>query len=312
MRFDEVSMVPLYILDIGRPGSSFTLEIARTTGLPDDTLEEARRLAGRELEGIEVLMRKLAREQEELRQKQNEVARDEAEMKKTLEKYHALYDSLESQKKDILLRAKKDAESLLNDVNRKIEKTIRHIRETGAERKETLRARRELQELKDRVRATEAPEKSAPDFQEGDYVRIAGQEGKGILQSIKGRNAVVQFGEIMSVVDLAKLEKATGTASRPTQPRGGTVLSLLEKRSGFSGTLDLRGKRVEEAIPLLDRFMDTAILVGASELRILHGKGEGVLRKVVREQLRQYNEVASVADEHIERGGEGITVVVLK
>lgn len=312
MRFDEESMSPLYILDIGRPGSSFALEIARTTGLPESTLEEARRLVGRELEGIEVLMRKLAREQEELRQKREEFARAEAEMKATLQKYQALYGALESQKKEILARAKKEAENLLNDVNRTIEKTIRHIRETGAERKETQRVRRGLQELKDRIGTQETAEKTAPEFQEGDYVRIAGQEGKGILQSIKGRNAVVQFGEIMSVVDLGKLEKATGAVPRQAQGRSGTGMSLLEKRSNFSNTLDLRGKRVDEAVSLLDRFMDTAILVGAGELRVLHGKGEGVLRKVVREHLRRYREVASVSDEHVERGGDGITIVVLK
>ena len=312
MRFDEQSMSPLYILDIGRPGSSFALEIARATGLPESTLDEARRLVGHELEGIEVLMRRLAREQEELRQKQDQIARDERVLRETLEKYEKLHATLEAQKKEILARAKKDAENLLNDVNRKIEKTIRHIRENSAERKETMRVRRELQELKNRVRSAETTEKPAPELKEGDYVRIVGQEGKGILQSIKGRNAVVQFGEIMSVVDLGKLEKATGKVSQSTPARQNTGLSLLEKRSHFNNTLDLRGKRVEEAVPMLERFMDTAILLDAGELRILHGKGEGVLRKVVREHLRRYREVASVSDEHIERGGDGITVVVLK
>src|SRR5690606_1690253 len=176
MRFDEQNMTPLYILDIGRPGSSFALEIARTTGLPESTLEEARRLVGHELEGIEVLMRKLAREQEELRQKQAQIARDEAELRETLEKYEKLHATLEAQKKEILARAKKDAENLLNDVNRKIEKTIRHIRENSAERKETMRVRRELQELKNRVRSAETTEKPAPELKEGDYVRIVGQE----------------------------------------------------------------------------------------------------------------------------------------
>ena len=74
----------------------------------------------------------------------------------------------------------------------------------------------------------------------------------------------------------------------------------------------MRGKRVEEVIGILDQFMDTAILLGQSEIRILHGKGEGVLRKVVRDHLRKYKEVASVADEHVERGGDGITIVILK
>jgi DNA mismatch repair protein MutS2 len=69
---------------------------------------------------------------------------------------------------------------------------------------------------------------------------------------------------------------------------------------------------VEEVVPLLDQFMDTAILLGQGEIRLLHGKGEGVLRKVIREQLKKYKQVASVKDEHVERGGDGITIVVLK
>src|SRR5690606_12038598 len=106
----------------------------------------------------------------------------------------------EAQKKEILARAKKDAENLLNDVNRKIEKTIRHIRENSAERKETMRVRRELQELKNRVRSAETTEKPAPELKEVDYVRIVSQEGKGILRSIKGRYAVFQFSENKSAV----------------------------------------------------------------------------------------------------------------
>jgi DNA mismatch repair protein MutS2 len=87
---------------------------------------------------------------------------------------------------------------------------------------------------------------------------------------------------------------------------------VQEKRANFQTTLDIRGKRVEEVGAALDQFIDTAILLGHGELRILHGKGEGVLRKVVRDQLKGYKEVASVSDEHVERGGDGITVVVLK
>jgi DNA mismatch repair protein MutS2 len=89
-------------------------------------------------------------------------------------------------------------------------------------------------------------------------------------------------------------------------------INVYEKRSNFSETLDVRGKRVDEVIPLLDQFMDTAILLGQGELKVLHGKGEGVLRKVVRDHLKRYKEVASMNDEHVERGGDGITIVVLK
>lgn len=311
MRFDEKNMVPLYVLDIGKPGSSFALEIARKTGLPEATLDEASRLAGKELAGFETLMRTLEQEQQELRERQNVMEKQEIELRRSLEKYTSLSAELDAKKKEIMARAKAEAQQLLSDTNRQIEKTIRHIRENRAEKKETLKVRKGLQDLKGRIASPEvSPPKDVP-LKQGDFVRITGQDGRGVIQSIKGKNALVQFGEIKSIVDLKKLEKApTGRGEREISQTN-TGFSLLEKRAGFNSMLDLRGKRAEEVGPLLDQFMDTAILLGAGELSILHGKGGGVLRKIVRDHLKRYREVESVNDEHIDRGGDGITLVVL-
>lgn len=313
MRFDEEHMAPLYVLDIGKPGSSFALEIARKTGLPSGTLDEAGRLVGKELAGLETLMRRMEREQQDLRERQRLAEVREAELSRSLEKYTALSAELDAKKKEILARAKAEAQQLINETNRQIEKTIRHIRENRAEKKETQRVRKGLQELKSRISppGDVTPSQLAP-LKEGDYVRITGQDGRGLIESIRGKNALVRFGEIKSLVALSKLEKAPGggggeSRSRKSEPG----FSLLEKRTSFNSLLDLRGKRVDEVAPLLDQFMDTAILLGAEELRILHGKGEGVLRKFVRDHLKRYREVASVSDEHIERGGDGITIVEL-
>lgn len=313
MRFDDKNLVPLYVLDIGKPGSSFALEIAKKTGLPQTALDEAERLVGKELAGFETLVRDMERERQELHEKSKQVSRQKDELEHSLSKYKALSSDLEARKKEIIERAKQEAQQLLKDTNREIEKTIRHIRENKAERKETLKVRKNLQDLTQKVKQ-ERREKVAEPLKEGDHVRIAGQQGSGVIQIIKGKNAVVQFGDIKSVVNLSKLEKSSVTPSsqEPFTRTRSSGLNIHEKRSTFNHTLDIRGKRVEEVAPLLDQFMDTAILLGQAELKILHGKGEGVLRKVVREQLKQYKEVASVADEHVERGGEGITVVVLK
>lgn len=311
MRFDEKKLVPLYVLDIGKPGSSFALEIARKTGLPEATLDEAGRLAGKELAGFEALMRKLEQEQQALREKQIAMEAREADLTRSLEKYTSLSAELDAKKKEILARARAEAQKLLNDTNKQIEKTIRHIRENRAEKKETLKVRKGLHELKGRIAPPEVAITKDVPLKEGDYVRITGQDGRGVIQSIKGKNALVRFGEIKSIVDLKKLEKAPAGRSEQKIDKTNTGFSLLEKRAGFNSMLDLRGRRAEEVGPLLDQFMDTAILLGAGELSILHGKGEGVLRKIVREHLKRYREVRSVSDEHIERGGDGVTLVVL-
>ena len=240
--------------------------------------------------------------------------KQEAEWRQSLVKYQSLSTELESKKKEIINRAKDDASRLLRDTNREIEKTIRHIKENKAEKKETLRVRKNLETLTHRV-AAPAPKDVVTQVQlkEGDRVRIIGHEGSGTILSIQGQNATVQFGLLKSVTKVTKLEKITAAVEKEISAKLRSAgINVIEKRANFNPTLDIRGKRVDEVTGILDQYLDTAILLGQGELRILHGKGEGVLRKGVREYLKRYKEVASVNDEHIERGGDGITVVVLK
>lgn len=314
MRFDDQHLEPLYILDIGKPGSSFALEIARKTGLPQQTLQEAEKLVGKDLAGFETMVRSLEKERHELSEKIKRMERQETELKQSLAKYQTLSTDLETRKKEIINRAKEDAAQLLKNTNREIEKTIRHIKENKAEKKETLKVRKNLETLTHQVVETPKKEKKpVAELKEGDRVRITGQEGSGVILNIQGKNATVQFGLLKSITKLDKLEKITATVEKEIAAKLRSAgINVLEKRTQFNSTLDIRGKRVDEVIGILDQFMDTAILLAQGELRILHGKGEGVLRKVVRDHLKTYKEVASIKDEHVERGGDGITVVVLK
>jgi DNA mismatch repair protein MutS2 len=314
MRFDDKNLVPLYILDIGKPGSSFALEIARKTGLPQQTLAEAEKLVGKDLAGFETLVRSLEKERQELSEKIKRMERQESELKQSLSKYQTLSTELETRKKEIINKAKEEASNLLKDTNREIEKTIRHIRENQAQKTETLRVRKTLQDLTKKVGPEVKKEQAVPGaIKEGDRVRIIGQDSGGVVLSIQGKNATVQFGELKSVTKVDKLEKITTTVEKEIATRlRSSGINVHEKRASFNSTLDIRGKRVDDVLTLLDQFLDTAILLGQGELKILHGKGEGVLRKVVRDHLKHYKEVASMTDEHVERGGDGITVVVLK
>lgn len=315
MRFDDKNLVPMFMLDIGKPGSSFALEIARKTGFPQSTLEEAEQLVGKELAGFEDLVRDIERERKELSDRMRVVEKQEVDLKQSLLRYQSLSSELESKKKEIIDRAKGEAQQLLKETNREIEKTIRHIRENKAEKKETLKVRKGLQELSQKVKkeAGNRKEVHPETLHEGDRVRLMGQDGTGEILSLKGKTATVRFGDLKSVIQTSKLEKVGGARKQEvtSHPRS-TGINVHEKRITFNNTLDVRGKRAEEVIPMLESFLDTAILLGQAELKILHGKGEGILRKVVREQLQRYKEVASFADEHVERGGDGITVVVLK
>lgn len=315
MLFDSKKLGPLFMLEIGKPGSSFALEIARKTGLPQSVLQDAERIIGKDLTGLETLLKSVTDEKQNLQKREAEIRKKEKELSESQTQYNKLAEDLNNRRKEILNQAKAEASTLLKETNREIEKTIRHIQENKAEKKETRKVRQGLSALEQKVKVQSRAEKSAEAGQVkvGDQVRLIGQEVTGTLLSINGKNAVVQFGDLRSSVKVMNLVRSRDVEVNPaTRKHRSTGVDINAKQSSFNPTLDVRGKRVEEVIPLLARFLDDAVLLSQDVLRILHGKGEGVLRKVIRDELKKTQAVASVADEHIDRGGDGITVVVLK
>jgi DNA mismatch repair protein MutS2 len=257
-------------------------------------------------------MKTVAEEKQLLVKQQKELA---DKVKKATDErvhYQKLNSELEAKKKEIVDRAKVEASTILKETNREIEKTIRHIRENKAEKKETRKVRQGLEQLADKVKPILKKEISTEKVKEGDKVRLIGQEVTGNLVSIKGNQAIVEFGSIRSTVKLDQLVRSDLVEPSFVRKVRAMGLDVMKKQSTFEPTLDLRGKRAEEVVAELERFLDDAILLSQGELKILHGKGEGVLRKIVRDHLKKIKQVASFADEHVERGGDGITVVVLK
>ena len=314
MQFDSKKLEPLFKLEIGKPGSSFALEIARKTGLPTATLERVEKIIGTELTGLETLMKSVAEEKQLLEKRKREIEQREKKLHDTLTRYEVLSNELEGRKKEIINKAKDEASLLLRETNREIEKTIRHIRENKAEKKETRKVRQGLQTLVSKVQVSSTEiERKKEIIVVGDKVRLIGQEVTGTVLLIKDDTATVQFGDLRTSVKLKKLIRSDLVEVNPTTSRARSMgVDVMRKQSSFVSTLDIRGKRVEEVTSILDQFIDDALLLGHSELKILHGKGEGVLRKVVRDHLKKVKQVVSLADEHVERGGVGITVVVLK
>lgn len=313
MLFDSFNLRPLFQLEIDKPGSSFALEIAKKTGLPEHILQRAQQIIGEDLAGLEKLMKRVADEKLLLQPRELALQKKEAEYEQLVTRYDNLVSDLEQRKKEILSAAKAEAASLLQETNREIEKTIRHIKENRAERKETRKARENLKVLTGKVKPGEKPRPgSAEPIKVGDHVRLEGQERSGEVIAINGANAIVQFGEIRSTTKLVRLTKSTAAETQAYAPSRKEGIRLYEKQSQFNTKLDVRGKRAEEALQMVDQFIDNAMLLGHGELRILHGKGEGILRKMIREKLKQLAAVATFHDEHVERGGDGITVVVLK
>ena len=329
MLFDTTAMRPLYRLSVGHPGSSFAFEIAESVGFPKEILQKAASKVGtaqlnfeHQLQQLETDKRDIARQREELR------VADEF-LSEITQKYQRLNAQLEERRHDIVGNARRQAQQILADSNRTVERTISDIKRSQAEKEATQAARSRLAEAAasnqaalQTLQATpprppQAPHQpKEPDLPitTGTIVRIDGQDTFGQVVEIKGSKAVVESNSLRLTLPLDRLT-ATRKQKLPTQGNSRPQSSLgdaLEKRTHFNPTLDLRGKRADEAIDLLHRFLDDALLLGEKEVRILHGKGYGILMSIIRQQLNASPHVRRHRPERAELGGEGITVAELR
>ncbi|MCX6306267.1 MAG: Smr/MutS family protein [Bacteroidetes bacterium] len=283
MLYDLKKLKPLFQLKIGKPGSSFALEIAHEIGFPGDVLAKAKLKTGKSQLDFDRELQNLEVEKQEITQKNTELQVADDFLAELIHKYEKLNADLESKKKEIIEKARHEARQLLDNSNKIIEKTIKDIRESQAEKARTKEIRVELSEIKEKL--LQEPKSEI-------------QHATGNVQSVKPGNpppAVIKPGLV-------------GSEAKPHRFQS-YFDDLHTKLTNFSLTLDLRGNRVDEALSILQRYIDDAILCSVSEVQILHGKGNGVLRQVTRDYLRSQKEVKSVRDAPLEGGGAGITVV---
>jgi DNA mismatch repair protein MutS2 len=332
MLYDTLNMQPLYKLKTGKPGSSFAFEIAKNIGLQQHILDKAMQKSGKSHLDFEQQLQQLEVDKEEIARKQQELGVADEFLSEMIDKYRNLNDKLENTKAIILKRAKEDAKELINQTNRIIENAVRMIKESNAEKDITREARESIQHFQEKIEETVLPLKKAKSKQHpplkpsidkspifiGDYVRIIGQQTVGEVEFIKNDKVMISSNSIRVTLPLNQLEKVSRKeALQKTKPSktnhyGNVMQEISEKATHFKTSIDLRGKRSEEAIAMVKHMVDEAILLSVYELTILHGKGNGILRKLIREYLRSVSEVKSFKDEAIERGGDGITLVSLR
>lgn len=314
MRYDIQKLQPLYELEIGKPGSSFALEIATKIGLPKSTIDQAKKKVGVKQVSFDQMLGQLQAQKQEVAKAEQRIKQRETDLTELTTQYQDLKVHLEKQEKKILNKAKQEATQIVQDANKEVEKAIRVIKEKRAD-KEAVKVQREKLEAvkKKNVVKAEAKILSDAEMKIGDFVQVIGQDTVGQIAAIKGKDAELKMGALTSFVKLSRLEKVNKRAFKQQgQVSSYSGFDYTSKRADFSARIDLRGKRAEEVIPLLDAWMDEAILLDAKELQILHGKGNGVLRQISRNHLNTFKEVASCRDEHVERGGAGITIVELR
>lgn len=331
MLFDTDAMRPLYRLAVGHPGSSFAFEIAESIGFPKEILDRAGEKVGREQLNFEHQLQQLELDKQEIARQREELRVADDFLNEVTQKYQRLNDNLQARRHEIISSARREAQQILTDANRTVERTISDIKSAKAEKEATQAARAKLAEATEQniqaqselKKQKEKKQSSANTDKEnempisvGSIVRIDGEETYGQVVEIKGKKAVVESNSIRMTIPLSRL---TGTAKqkiptdrKPISVSRGIYDELNEKRKQFNPTLDLRGKRAEEALDLLHRFLDDALLLSEKEVRILHGKGYGILMQIIREQLQASRDVRTFHPERLELGGEGITVVELR
>ncbi|WP_420387780.1 endonuclease MutS2 [Roseivirga sp.] len=315
MRYDLKKLQPLYELEIGKPGSSFALEIAGKIGLPNRTIENAKRKIGIKQVSFDQMLGQLQIQQNELEASEKKVKTRERELDELTEQYAQLKSHLQKQEKKILNEAKQRANSIVSEANKEVERVIREIKEKKAEKEAVKKQRARLEKIKNETEVKEQFEKSSDNSDEikiGDYVQLKGQDTVGQVVNIKGKDAELSIGELTSFVRLNRLEKVNRKAYKDQgKTKSFSGYDYVSKQSDFNSRIDLRGMRAEEVIPKLGTWLDEAIMLGVKELQIVHGKGNGVLRQVTRDHLKNYREISSVRDEHADRGGAGVTLLTI-
>jgi DNA mismatch repair protein MutS2 len=325
MLFDSQHLEPLYQLEIGRPGSSFAFEIAGKIGLPKEVINMGRDKVGVKQVNIDTLLRELEHEKKVFSDKNALIAQKEASLTELTEKYDKLRNQLDNDKKIILNRAKQEAQNLVKEANKRIENTIKEIKDSQARQEVVKEARQELQtytqvELKQEKVDVPVEENSeieviGGEIEIGDKVRIKESGAIGEVLALKGKDVEILIGELKSTVKLIRLERVNRQVIREQKKeiaRSFTGIDVTDKFMNFSTRIDIRGMRGEEALDAIGEFIDDAILTGQSVLQVVHGKGDGILRKLIREALRKYSQVQKMEDEHADRGGDGVTWVYLR
>ena len=346
MAFDNHLMQPLFQLNLGKPGSSFAFEIARKIGLPEDILAIASEKAGVKNINYDRHLKDIARDKRYWEQKRQSIRQQEKRIEELMADYENELAGTKNLKKEIISNAKKEAQKLLDDSNRIIENTIRSIKETQAEKEKTKEERRKLEQFKIEIqneqpqeetlhnekksdllrqkakkiklgRSTEKQpaqkvDKELP-LKPGDAVKMIETMAAGEIISIKGKTAEIETNNIRIRTTLDKIERISRKELKKNIARSisfnANVQSIIPRSLNFKPEIDIRGVRGEEAINLVRELVDNALVVRHKHLRILHGKGNGILRQLVREYLATCGVVHAFADEHVELGGAGITLV---
>lgn len=315
MEFDKFELAPTYQLMVGKPGSSFAFEIAEKTGLNKKVLNYARHKTGKNEKAIDELLTNLQAEKKEVEERMDKVLSKEDRLDKMMRSYDELHKELEFRRKKLKLQLKEAKLVEVSSENRELENAIKEIKEAknlekakkiAKQHRETRKkVQSEVEQLQDEVYYG-ADAKVDKELKEGSYVRMRSGGGTGKIITLNKKKATVQMGFLNMEVPLGEL-LPTG---EPIEYRTKSINTEgVMKSSNFDNKLDIRGYTKSDAEAYVQGFMDKALVNNAAQIKIIHGKGSGVLKKTVLKIVRSYKDVREYWHPEDEMGGDGVTFV---
>ncbi|HON19106.1 MAG TPA: Smr/MutS family protein [Salinivirgaceae bacterium] len=343
MMFDMRRIEPTFRLEQGKPGGSFAIEIAHKIGLPVEIINDAKQRAGEQHANFDKHLREIQRDKKYWEEKRDKIRLEQKQLEELLQKQITYLEEAKQLKKEITEKARQEFEQRLKEANRQIENLIRELREAQASKDKIKEVKEKLQDLKNTFSnlpesdedsisrrlsgakkvaskhqlsvESAQPEQEQKPLEKSDYVRLEGQTTIGQIVEISEKTAVVAFGQFITTVDPKKLSPVPAQEARKALRQAKSMeytRELSKKRLSFKPHIDVRGHYPDEALMIVSELIDNALMFGVKEVKILHGRGNGVLRSVIRDYLKTQPSVIEFSDEHVELGGDGITVVRLE
>ena len=318
MKYNLEALEPLFELEVGKPGSSFAFEIAGKIGLPDAIIKSAKSKVGGSQVDYDGLLNQLEKEKSKFEKLSKKLDGEKKDLLKVRSDYEDLRKMLEVERKRILKEAKHDASKIISDANKDVERVIREIQESKASKEKVKQLRSEMDLKKGKLHEETKEGKKAKvvqsKLQVGDSVKMTGQDTVGVVQKVKGKQIEVAFGSLKSIVSVDKLEKTVLNQRQQKHQRKVRKMGIdvSSKMASFNHELSLLGMRADEALGKVESYLDEALLLGVDEIRVVHGKGHGVLREIVRNYAKDHPSVSKISDEHADRGGDGISIISFK
>ena len=328
MQFNQEDLSPTYVLKLGRPGSSYALEIAGRVGLQEPIITRARDYLDSSKEALEDLIVQLEQQSEQLEKEQTAVSSTKLKYENLKREYETKVDKIRQEVKKAKKIAAEDAQKILDESSRKIEEAIRKIKESDASTESIKKAKQIVAEQKEKITETEQEVSDKPksngqpvdvdQLHAGDLVYVQQFDRLGTVITEPSGNQRIQVD-----VDGKKMELPAGFLRQPSESQNqerqkkskkssaGSRVNLSDEQK-MSNRIDIRGQRADEARATLERFYNHALVNGLNQLEIIHGKGTGVLQNVVDEFLTEQRQVKSHRLGEIEEGGAGVTIAELR